>query len=134
MYMCQMIMSYILNMIKLISKTNQIKQPFHKVSHSLDWYTPFMTPSSLYPTSFHIILHALVAPNHTDSLSLTNIQNFAHIASVSMFSLHFSSHQTFLILQAATQVECLSTSLINYVYIHTIPDIRLFNSRAYHNI
>ena len=48
--------------------------------------------SALYPTSFHIILHALVAPNLTDSLSLTNIHNFAHIASVSMFSLHFSSH------------------------------------------
>ena len=48
--------------------------------------------SALYPTSFHIILHALVAPNLTDSLSLTNIHNFAHIAFVSMFSFHFSSH------------------------------------------
>ena len=48
--------------------------------------------SALYPTSFHIILHALVAPNHTDSLSLTNIHNFSHIASVSMFSLYFSNH------------------------------------------
>lgn len=124
------IMLYTLKVSNFSFEKNLRKQPYHKVSNSLDWYTVFTIFSLISYFFSHCTLccrstKSLIDPSRS-LLSLINIHNSAHMAYVShvRFTILWLSNFPDPSSNQPSKVP-LNSLKINYAYISTASNMSL---------